>query len=85
MNNDKAFTIFALVLFAGVTSVMVACLSNGAPSLPGPVQILEHMCLSFGFRAAYKNGIGGGGWEEWMLWARPEEDAEPAGAALQGA
>ncbi len=86
MDNDKAFTIFALLIFAGIASVMTAVLANGAPHLPTPVEFIEHAALSFGFRAAYKNGIGGGGAEEWMLWAhREDEGDEPTGAALQGA
>ena len=86
MDNDKAFTIFALLLFAGVASLMTALLANGAPHLPTPLEFVEHAALSFGFRAAYKNGIGGCGAEEWMLWARREEAMdEPTDAALQGA
>ena len=54
MDNDKAFTIYALVIFAGLASVLTASLMAGAATLPTPLSVLEHLALSFGMRASYK-------------------------------
>ena len=55
MDNDKLFTIYALTLIAAVTSVITASVMSGIATLPTTGVFLEHVALSFGFRAAYKS------------------------------
>jgi hypothetical protein len=66
LSNDKAFAIYALTIFAGIASVVTASLMAGSATLPSPLGVLEHLAMSFGFRAAYK-GFGGFSWDDWSL------------------
>ena len=54
MSNDKHFAIYALILIAGVTSVLAASVTKGVTAAPPPLMFLEHLALGLGFRAAYK-------------------------------
>jgi len=76
LGNDKVFTAYALLLIAGVASVITASVLAGTASLPTPVSFLEHLALSLGFRAAYK-GIGGFSWDEWSLMGDRVAEATP--------
>ena len=66
MDNDKAFTIYALALLAGVASLLTASLVAGFATLPSPWSFFGHLSLGLAFRAAYK-GIGGFRWDDWSL------------------
>jgi len=63
MDNDKVFTVYALTLIAGVLSVISASVMAGVATLPTPLNFVEHLALSFGFRAAYKSLAGPGWWQ----------------------
>jgi hypothetical protein len=67
MHNDKLFTAYALVLIAGVASVLTASVVAGVAALPTPLGFVEHLAMSLLFRAAYKS-IGG---FDWPIWAGP--------------
>lgn len=67
MDDDKLFTIYALVLIAGVASVITASVMAGVAMLPTPFGFAEHLAMSLLFRAAYKS-IGG---FDWPIWAGP--------------
>ena len=79
MDNDKAFIVYALVIFTGVATIMTTVLATSAPYLPSPLNIVEHLALSLGFRAAYKT-MGGGGWEEWSLMSHRDAHVDVDGA-----
>ena len=66
MGNDKVFAAFAVIIFAGVASVITASIVTGIAAVPSPVSFLEHLALSFGFRAAYKS-LGGMSWDDWSI------------------
>jgi hypothetical protein len=66
LDNDKVFVAYALILIAGVASVITASVVAGTAALPSPMSFLEHLALSLAFRAAYK-GIGGFSWDEWSV------------------
>lgn len=55
MDNDRVFAFYALALVAGVASVITASVLAGVATLPSAGVFLEHLALSFGFRAAYKS------------------------------
>lgn len=55
MDNDRIFAAYALLLVAGVASVVTASVTAGIAALPSAGVFLEHVALSFGFRAAYKS------------------------------
>jgi hypothetical protein len=84
MNNDKAFALYAILIFSGVASVLTASVMAGVAALPTPLVFLEHLAMSFGFRAAYKS-FEGWDWSEWSLTsdalAAPAAPAAPAEAA----
>ena len=61
MDNDKAFTAYALTLVAVITSVITASVMAGFATLPTAGVFIEHLALSVGFRAAYKS-FGGIDW-----------------------
>jgi hypothetical protein len=71
MDNDKLFTAYALVLIAGVASVVTASVAAGVAVLPTPLVFVEHLCMSLLFRAAYKS-IGG---FDWPIWAGPTAES----------
>ncbi len=53
MDNNKAFTTYAILIAAGVLSVLSASVMAGDLVLPTPLVFLEHVSLSLLFRAAY--------------------------------
>ena len=55
MDNDRIFAAYALILVAGVASVITASVVSGIATLPSAGVFLEHLALSFGFRGAYKS------------------------------
>ena len=77
MDNDKAFAIYAITIFAGLASVLTASLLAGYASIPSPPMFVEHPAMSLLFRAAYKS-FGGPVW-----WPYPSafEDGHEAAAA----
>ena len=80
MDNDKVFALYATILAGGVASIITASVMAGIAAVPGPVALLEHIALSFGFRAAYKS-FGGWDWAEWSVTSsRPAEVTVPDGA-----
>ena len=83
MDNDKAFTLYALVLTAGVASVITASVMTGITTLPTPTMFLEHLALSLGFRAAYKS-IGGFDVSDWTFQGADEAAAEATPAPVSG-
>jgi hypothetical protein len=66
LDNDKAFAIYALLLIAGVASMITASLVAGFATLPSPIGFVEHLALGLAFRAAYK-GFGEFSWDDWSL------------------
>lgn len=66
MENDKAFAVYALLLIAGIGSLITALLVAGIASLPSPIGFAEHVALSLAMRASYKSFAG---WDpsEWAL------------------
>ena len=61
MDNDRAFTVYALTLIAIIGTVITASVVSGITTLPSAGVFLEHLALSAGFRAAYKS-FGGFDW-----------------------
>lgn len=66
MDNDKTFAAYALILIAGVASVITSSVLAGFASLPTPVVFLEHVALGLMMRASYKT-IGGFDWADWSF------------------
>ena len=65
MDNDRAFTVYALTLVGIIGSVITASVMTGIATLPTAGVFLEHLALSLGFRTAYKS-FGGFDWVyEW--------------------
>ena len=87
MDNDRVFAAYALLLVGGVASVITASVTSGIATLPSAGVFLEHVVMSFGFRAAYKS-LGGFEWAHeaatFIGWITPDADAAtpelPAGA-----
>jgi hypothetical protein len=85
LDRNKAFTIYALTLIAGVASVITASLMAGYATLPTPLLFVEHVALGLGIRAAYKY-IGGFDLSDWTFTGEPipaaseAVEATPAGA-----
>jgi hypothetical protein len=77
LDTNKAFAAYALVLIAGVGSVLTASVLAGVTSLPSPLGFVEHVALGLMVRAAYKS-IGGFDWADWSI------TCEPAGEAIAG-
>jgi hypothetical protein len=61
VDNDRAFTVYALTLIAIIGTVITASVASGITTLPSAGVFLEHLALSAGFRAAYKS-FGGFDW-----------------------
>jgi hypothetical protein len=78
MSNDRIFAAYALILVAGVASVITASVTAGIAAVPSAGVFLEHVALSFGFRAAYKS-LGGFEWVEDLAvftgWVTPADEA----------
>ena len=55
MNNDRAFTLYALVLIAVVGSILTASVFAGIATTPSAGVFLKHLALSVGFRTVYKS------------------------------
>ena len=71
MENDKLFAAYALVLVAGIGSVIAALLAVGMASPPDPLWLIEHLTFSLLMRASYKS-LSGWDASEWSLaFARP--------------
>jgi hypothetical protein len=75
LHNDKSFAVYALILVAGVTSVLTASILAGFARLPSPQVFLEHLALGLLMRASYKS-IAGWNWADWTITS-----GRPAGAA----
>ena len=84
MQNDKAFAAAAIVLFAGLASVLTASVLAGFAMLPAPLLFLEHVAMGVAMRAAYKF-IGGWNWADWTLTSEPTAEFDlpvlPSGTA----
>jgi hypothetical protein len=74
VDNDKAFAGYALILIAGLASLLTASVLGGIVHLPATSVFLEHVALGLAMRASYKS-IGGWDWADWSV------GSEPAGAA----
>jgi hypothetical protein len=70
VSDDKAFAGYALILIAGVASVLTASVMAGVTSLPSPAVFLEHVALGLMMRASYKS-FGGWNWAEWSVTSEP--------------
>jgi hypothetical protein len=68
VENDKLFAAYALVLVAGIGSVIAALLAVGVASPPDPLGLIEHVTFSLLMRASYKS-LDGWDWSEWTLKA----------------
>jgi hypothetical protein len=55
VDNDRIFAAYAVLLVAGVASVITTSVITGVAALPSAGVFLEHVAMSFGFRAAYKS------------------------------
>jgi hypothetical protein len=83
LDNDKVFTGYALILIAGVASVITSSVLAGFASLPTPAVFLEHVALGLMMRASYKT-IGGFDWADWSFTrdrAPAEAEFAPSGPA----
>jgi len=81
LDNDKAFAAFALILLAGVVSVISTVVLTGPGNWPTPLHLAEHVALGVSMRFAYK-WIGGFDVADWSVASdRVREPAEmlPAG------
>jgi hypothetical protein len=80
MNNDKVFALYACTLIAGIGSVITATVLAGVTTMPSPLVFLEHLAMSFTFRAAYHSFAG----PVWWPYPQHEGVAEgvPAVAAV---
>jgi hypothetical protein len=74
LQNDKSFAAYALILIAGVTSVLTASVLAGFARLPSPQVFLEHVALGLLMRASYKS-IAGWNWADWTLTSGRAADA----------
>jgi hypothetical protein len=82
LDNDKAFAAFALILLAGVVSVIMTVVTTGPGTWPTPLHLAEHVALGLSMRFAYK-WIGGFNAADWSVTSdRVREAAEmvPTGA-----
>ena len=79
MDNSNAFTVYALILIAGVASVITASVAAGVTTLPSMLVFAEHVGLSLLFRAAYKSF---GGWTTGFESLYP---AAPGAEAIEAA
>ena len=84
MQNDKVFAVAAIVLFAGLASVLTTSVLAGFAALPSPLVFLEHVAMGLLMRASYKS-IGGWNWADWTLTSEPAKEFEapalPTGTA----
>lgn len=76
MSNDKAFTIWALLIIAGAGLLVMALVTGGVTQLPSLLSFLDHVAMGLGVRFAYK-WVGGFEWADWSLLG----DAAGASAA----
>ena len=79
MDNDKALAGYALILIAGVASVLTASVLAGVTRLPSPVVFMEHVALGLMIRAAYKS-LGGWNCADWSFTSEPAGEAAAAKA-----
>ena len=89
MDNDKTFAAYALILIAGVASVITSSVLAGFATLPTPTVFLEHVALGLMMRASYKT-IGGFDWADWSFGSEradaataASDFAPPSGSAAQ--
>lgn len=61
MDNDKIFAAYAVLLIAGVASVVTASVMAGIATVPTFGVFVEHVALSLTFRGMYKS-FGGFDW-----------------------
>jgi len=66
VENDKLFAAYALILVAGIGSVIAALIAVGVASPPDPLGLAEHLTFSLLMRASYKS-LDGWDWSEWTL------------------
>ena len=82
MDTNKLFTVYALILLAGIASVLTASVLSGITTLPSPLVFLEHVALGLSIRASYKS-FGGWSWADWTFTADAAE--RPARGVLGAA
>jgi hypothetical protein len=61
LDNDRAFTVYALTLIGIIATVITTSVASGIATVPTAGVFLEHLALSVGFRAGYKS-FGGIDW-----------------------
>ena len=69
LEDDKVFRAYVLLTASGVASVITATILNGNVTLPSPALFLQHLAMSYGFRAVCK-WIPGARWDDWNFLAR---------------
>ena len=67
MSNDKDFTIYAIALIAGISTVLAIAISAGIGAMPSAATLVEHVGLGLLVRASYKSFAGPG----WMFGDTP--------------
>jgi len=75
LDKNNTFAAYALILIAGVGSVLTASVLAGITTAPSPTVFVEHVALGLMIRAAYKS-FGGWNWADWTV------TSEPAGGAI---
>jgi len=55
MDNQKAFTIFAISIIAGTATVITAAVTLQGGTFPPVIYVIEHVALSLLLRSAYKS------------------------------
>lgn len=84
MDNDKAFAVYAIAIFAGLASIITASILNGYAALPTPLMFVEHLAMSLLFRASYKS-FGGPAWWPYPAVAEAVDEAVAVpGTVLEG-
>jgi hypothetical protein len=81
LDNDKAFAAYALILIAGVASLLTTLVLTGPGTWPSPVHILEHVAMGLAIRAGYKS-VGGWSWADWSVAGDRVRDPITAGELL---
>jgi hypothetical protein len=76
VDNDKAFTIWALLLVGGAGLLVTALVTGGVTSLPSLGSFLDHAALALSVRFAYK-WVGGFEWADWSVFGEADETAAP--------
>ena len=82
MDKNRTFAAYALILIAGVGSVLMTSVLAGVSTAPSPLAFLEHVALGLTIRAAYKS-FGGWDWADWSITSEPTGEELAAAGYLR--